>query len=122
MQLSFGAVGEDDALGDDGDGAWAFVESEIVAIGGGIRVPPLRRAGEGVERFDHLAVVDAMKQNQALPATTGPLRPWPICLRQMTRGPVDGHFSLSGAPTYTPLREGPRNCGQSAAARRLRAV
>ena len=64
VQLPFGAVRVDDAVGDDRHGARPFVESEIVAVGGGIRVPPLRRAGERVERLDDLAIVDAMKQNQ----------------------------------------------------------
>jgi hypothetical protein len=51
-------------VGNDRDRARAFIESEIVAVGGEIRVTPLRRAGEGVEGFNDLAVVETMKQNQ----------------------------------------------------------
>ena len=65
VELPFGAVGVDDAIGDHRHGARAFVEPEIVAVGCGIGVPPLRRAGERIERLDDLAIVDAMKQNQA---------------------------------------------------------
>ena len=43
----------------------AFIESEIVAIRCRIRVPPLRRAGQRIERLDGLTVVSAMKQNEA---------------------------------------------------------
>ena len=65
VQLPFRAVRIDDSVRDDRHRARAFVESKVVAVGRGIRVPPLRRAGEGVERLDDLAVVDTMKQNQA---------------------------------------------------------
>ena len=49
------------------------------------------------------------------PTTTGPLKPSPTFLSQTTGGPFFGHVALRPVSVETPLRVGPRNCGQSAA-------
>ena len=49
VQLPFRAVRVHQAIGHDGHRARSFIEAEIVSIRCGIRVPPLRCAGQGVE-------------------------------------------------------------------------
>src|SRR5262245_54537120 len=55
-------------------------------------------------------------------ATTGPLKPWPISLRQAIRGLVAGQTSAMSDPSYVPLRLGPRNWGQSLAPQLLATI
>ena len=54
-----------DVIHDDGHRPRPFVEPEIVAIRGGIRIPPLARPGARVEGLDHFAVGYSMKQDQS---------------------------------------------------------
>ena len=58
------AVGEDAPAGDDRHRARPFVEPEVIAIAGRVVEGPRRLARERVHRFDGLAVVDAMEQDQ----------------------------------------------------------
>ena len=58
-----------------------------------------------------------MEEDDAAPTTTGPLSPCPIFFLQTTAGPREEVVTM-GAPD-DPLRSGPRNCGQSAAAGNL---
>ena len=98
MQLAFRPVGVDAAIANNGNRARPFIEPEIITIRCGIGVTPLRRTGERIERFDDFAIGDAVKQDESILGDDGPLSPCPTCLRQMTRGPVDAHFSVSGGP------------------------
>ena len=65
MELSFGAIRIDDAVGHDGHSARPLVKAEVVSVGRRIRVTPLRRACLGIERIDNLLVANAMKQDDA---------------------------------------------------------
>ena len=60
---SFGAEGVDDSAGDDGSGAWAFIEAEVVAISGGVFVGPNVPSSYCVQRFNDFATRDAMEQD-----------------------------------------------------------
>ena len=62
VQLALGTERVDNAGGYHGHGTRAFVETEIIAIGGWIGVAPRRRARLRVERLEHLFVADAMKE------------------------------------------------------------
>jgi hypothetical protein len=62
--LALRAERVDHAVRHDRHGARSLVEAEVVAIGGGIGIPPDRRARLDVERFDDLFVADAMEQDQ----------------------------------------------------------
>src|SRR5207237_3668096 len=66
VELSLGAKGVDDAIGDHGHRARALVEAEIVAVGRRIRVLPQRLAAGGVDSFDDLAIRDAMEEDDAI--------------------------------------------------------
>src|SRR5437879_5081270 len=48
-------------------------------------------------------------------ATAGPLKPSPTFICQSTGGPSFGHDGVRSLVGYAPLRDGPRNCGQSLA-------
>ncbi len=65
VQLTLGAEGVDDAVGDDRHRARALVEAEVVAIGGRIGVAPLLVAGACVERLDDLFVADTVEEDDA---------------------------------------------------------
>ena len=66
MQHAVGAVREDAAARDHGNRARTFVEAEVIAIRRGVVERPDRLAGVRVHRLDGLAIVDAMKKDQAI--------------------------------------------------------
>src|SRR5260370_41331247 len=57
------------------------------------------------------------KRINLLPATTGPLKPSPIDFSQRMGGPCSGQEANRPVSRETPLRSGPKNCGQSSAHR-----
>src|SRR5687767_11024651 len=65
MQLSFGAERIDNLVHHHGHRTRTGVEAEVVVIRRGIRVPPLRRAGGGVERLEHFLVLHAVEDQDA---------------------------------------------------------
>jgi hypothetical protein len=79
MELPLRAERVDNPVCDNGHGTRPFVESEVVTIRCRVPVAPLFGAGAGIERLDHLAIVDAMKQDEAAVGhdwTAEPLSDW----------------------------------------------
>ena len=93
---------EDAPAGHDRHGPRPFVESEIVPVGGRRVVAPERTPGGGVERFEDLAAVEPMEQQQALTRHHRPGEPFaggPA--PQLRRSPVRPVRAQRGAAVLT---------------------
>ena len=76
MQLPFGPIRVHNAVDHNRHGSRPLIKSKIIAIGSGVSVLPLGGSGPRVEGFDHLPIVEAMKENHAVlddDRTTEPL-------------------------------------------------